>query len=91
LAEEVGVAAGRLDLLTRCANSPGFCDQRTWVFLATELTPVPLDPKGIEEGYMRVEHVPLSRFDAMVDDGSIIDSTTILGVGLAWRRLRPRR
>ena len=36
---------------------------------------------------MQVEHIPLSRFDALVDDGSIIDATTILGVGLARRRL----
>ncbi len=90
LAEEVGVAAVRLELLTRCANSPGFCDQRTWVYLATGLRPVPVARQGVEEGYMRVERVPLSRFDAMVDDGSIIDSTTILGVGLARRRLRAR-
>jgi len=90
LAEEVGVAAERLEPLTRCANSPGFCDQRTWVYLATELIAVPVDRQGIEEGYMRIEHIPLSRFDAMVDDGSIIDSTTILGVGLARRRLASR-
>ncbi len=91
LGEEVGYAAERMELLTRCANSPGFCDQRTWVYLATGLSPVPLDRQGVEEGYMRVEHIPLSRFDAMVDEGSIIDSTTILGVGLARRRLSARR
>ncbi len=87
LAEEVGYAADRLDLLTRTAISPGFCDQISSVFLATGLTPVPTDRQGVEEGFMRVEHVPLSRFDALVDDGSIIDATTILGVGLARRRL----
>jgi hypothetical protein len=36
---------------------------------------------------MRVVEVPLSNFDAMVDDGSIVDATTILGVGLARRRM----
>ncbi len=30
---------------------------------------------------MQVEHVPLSRFDALVDDGTIVDATTILGRG----------
>jgi ADP-ribose pyrophosphatase len=90
LAEEVGYAAAQLDLLTRCAITPGFCDERSSVYLATGLTAVDLDRQGIEERYMRVEHVPLSRFDAMVDDGSIIDATTILGVGLAMRRLATR-
>ena len=32
---------------------------------------------------MEVVEVPLDRFDAMVDDGSIVDASTILGVGLA--------
>jgi hypothetical protein len=36
---------------------------------------------------MRTVEVPLSGFDAMVDDGTIVDATTILGVGLACRRL----
>ena len=38
---------------------------------------------------MTIEEVPLGRFDALVDDGSIIDATTILGVrpgrAGAWR------
>jgi len=87
LAEEVGLAAGRIVLLTHCAITPGFCDEITAVFLATGLTPVDLDPQGIEERYMSIEHVPLSEFDVMVDDGAIVDATTILGVGLARRRL----
>ena len=32
---------------------------------------------------MEVVEVPLDRFDAMVDDGSVVDASTILGVGLA--------
>jgi len=91
LAEEVGYAADRLELLTRCAITPGFCDELSSVYLATGLHPVPVDRQGVEERFMRVEHVPLNRFDAMVDDGTIIDATTILGVGLARRRLAARR
>ena len=36
---------------------------------------------------MRIVEVPLGRFDALVDDGTIVDAATILGVGLARRRL----
>lgn len=91
LAEEVGYAAARLDLLARCAVTPGFCDEFTSVYLATELIAVPTDRQGIEERYMRVELIPLARFDQLVDDGAIVDATTILGVGLARRRLDARR
>ncbi|MGA3148510.1 MAG: NUDIX hydrolase [Acidimicrobiales bacterium] len=87
LAEEVGYSAADLTLLTRCAITPGFCDEYASIYLGTGLTPVPFDRQGIEEGFMRVVEVPLDRFDAMVDDGTIVDAATILGVGLARRRL----
>jgi ADP-ribose pyrophosphatase len=87
LAEEVGYAARDLSLLTRCAITPGFCDELSAIYLATGLSPVAVDRQGIEERYMEIEEVPLSRFDALVDDGTIIDASTILGVGLAQRRL----
>jgi len=87
LAEEVGYEPGRLALLTRTVITPGFCDEFASIYLATDLTVVPSDRQGVEERFMEVVEVPLDRFDAMVDDGSIIDASTILGVGLAMRRL----
>jgi ADP-ribose pyrophosphatase len=91
LAEEVGLAADRLELLTRTVITPGFCDEYTSVYLATGLHPVPTDRQGAEERFMEVVEVPLDRFDAMVDDAAVIDASTILGVGLAVRRLSARR
>jgi ADP-ribose pyrophosphatase len=87
LAEEIGRAAGSLTLLTRCLNTPGICDQETSIYLGTDLTEVDHDRHGTEEHFMTVEEITLPRFDAMVDDGSIVDAATILGVGLARRRL----
>ncbi len=87
LAEEVGYSATELTLLTRCAITPGFCDEFASIYLGTGLVPVPVDRQGVEERFMQVVEVPLSRFDAMVDDGSIVDASTIMGVGLARRRL----
>ena len=91
LAEEVGYAAGELNLLTRCVITPGFCDEFATIYLATGLSPVPLDRQGTEEHYMSVEEIPLSRFDDLVDSGAIIDASTILGVALARRRLASGR
>ena len=87
LAEEVGYRADRWELLARTAVTPGFCDEFTHVYLATGLHPVPDDRQGTEERYLEVVEVGLDRFDALVDDGSIVDASTILGVGLARRRL----
>jgi 8-oxo-dGTP pyrophosphatase MutT (NUDIX family) len=87
LAEEVGYATGSLTLLTRTVITPGFCDEVSSVYLATGLRPVASDRQGTEERFLRVIEVPLDRFDGMVDDGSIVDATTILGVALARRRL----
>jgi 8-oxo-dGTP pyrophosphatase MutT (NUDIX family) len=90
LAEEAGVSAGSLTLLTRCAITPGFCDEYSSVYLCTDLAPVPVDRQGTEEHFMRIEEVPLSQFDAMVDSGAVVDATTILGVALARRHLNER-
>lgn len=86
LAEELGRAAGRLQLLTHCLNTPGFCDEVTTVFLATDLHPVPTNRQGLEEGFMRIEEMSLSRFDDLVENGTIVDAVTILGVALARNR-----
>src|SRR3712207_7219723 len=37
LEEELGVVAGRLEQLSEFYTTPGFCAERLWVFLATEL------------------------------------------------------
>jgi len=86
LAEELGREAGRLQLLTHCLNTPGFCDEVTTVFLATDLHPVPTNRQGLEEGFMSIEEMSLTRFDDLVEDGTIVDAVTILGVALARSR-----
>ena len=88
LAEEAGYAAGRLDRLVRCVITPGFCDEFATIYLATGLTRVPSERQSVEERFMSIVEVPLDRFDGMVDDGEIIDASTILGVGLGRRRLQ---
>lgn len=87
LAEEAGYSADQLELLTCCVLTPGFCDEYSSIYLATGLHPVPTHRQGIEERYLRVSELPLAEFDALVDDGSIIDASTILGVSLARRRM----
>ena len=82
LAEEVGLSAGRVDLLARFYNSPGFTDEFTWLYLARDLTPVPHDRQGAEEQVMTVETISLDDVVDMISAGQIIDAKSIIGLML---------
>jgi ADP-ribose pyrophosphatase len=86
LTEETGLEAGRLELMGRFYNSPGFSDEQSWCFLATELKEVPDARHGIEEQYMTVERHLLERALDLVSSGAILDAKTI--VGLYWAQSR---
>lgn len=83
LAEEIGRRAGRLDLLARFYNSPGFTDEFTYLYLARDLQEVPLDRQGHEEQQMTVEEVSLADIPALIASGDIVDAKTIIGTALA--------
>jgi len=85
LVEEVGLEARRLELLGIFMNSPGYCDQRTHVFLATGLTDVGRAPEGPEEVEATVERLDLGEAVSMVLRGDLIDGTTAYGVLMAAR------
>ncbi|HMG40880.1 MAG TPA: NUDIX hydrolase [Acidimicrobiales bacterium] len=86
LVEEAGLAAGELQHLLTFHNSPGCSDETVEVFLATGLQPVPHDRQGPEEQHMLVDRLPLATALAMVDDGRITDSKTVIGLLLVARR-----
>jgi 8-oxo-dGTP pyrophosphatase MutT (NUDIX family) len=64
LAEEIGKRAARWQEILAFYTSPGFTDERVWLFLATELAQVPDPPEGDEDE--RIEIVPWPR--ARLDD-----------------------
>ncbi|MGH9127667.1 MAG: NUDIX hydrolase [Acidimicrobiales bacterium] len=88
LEEEVGMRAGRMEELVSFYNSPGFCDEHTYVYLARGLTPCDTSPHGVEEGLMAIEQLPLEAAAAMVRRGEIEDAKTIVGLCLARETLR---
>ncbi|HET9077497.1 MAG TPA: NUDIX hydrolase [Acidimicrobiales bacterium] len=83
LIEEVGRRAGRLDLLARFYNSPGFTDEFTWLYLARDLEEVPHDRQGFEEMAMSVEEVDLADVPELIRSGAIRDAKSIIGLCLA--------
>ena len=87
LVEEVGMEAGTMVELATIMNSPGFCDQRTVIFLATDLTPVPHNRHGPEEEELEVVEVGFDEVDSLVAGGELMDAESIVGVDLARRHL----
>jgi 8-oxo-dGTP pyrophosphatase MutT (NUDIX family) len=71
LAEEIGKSAGDWRELKSFYTSPGFANERVWLFLATELYDVPVDARARDSatrggaGGERIEVVefPLERID----------------------------
>lgn len=83
LQEEVGFRPGRLEPLGWFWMAPGYADERIWVFLATDLEPVALDPAGAEEEVAEVVRVPFREALEMIRRGEIVDAKTICGLHLA--------
>jgi 8-oxo-dGTP pyrophosphatase MutT (NUDIX family) len=88
LAEEVGLAAGRMDLVMDMVPSPGMSDAVTRIYLATECRAVATDRQGPEEEFAEILHVPLADAMTMITAGEISDAKTIIGLYAAERSLR---
>jgi ADP-ribose pyrophosphatase len=87
LGEEIGQRAGRLELLCEFFNSPGFCDEYTYLFLATDLEAVPRAAESPEEAHLVIERVPLADVADLVAHREIVDAKTIIGLLLAREHL----
>jgi ADP-ribose pyrophosphatase len=83
LLEEVGMRAGRLEQLAEFYNSPGFCDEHSFVYMALDLETGTTDLQGIEEQHMTVERVALDDVAELIATGAIVDAKTIIGLTLA--------
>ena len=87
LEEEVGMRAGRLQLLCEFYNSPGFCDEHSYIFLALDLEPCESSLQGVEEQHMTVEQVSLDDVPGLIAAGELTDAKSIIGLLLARNHL----
>lgn len=85
LQEEIGFKAGQLDKLGVVTLSPGYSTQRTYLFLARDLTESKL--KGDEEEELEVITYPFDKFEELIDQGKITDARMITALFLAKRFL----
>ena len=85
LEEELGVVAGRMEKLSEFFVSPGFCEEKMWLYLATDLTET--EQRLEDDELLEVVRIPLERALQMVTDGEIEDAKTIIGLILAAPRI----
>ena len=90
LEEEVGMRAGSVRPLCEFYNSPGFCDEYTHLFLATELEERARAAVSHEEAAMTIERVALDRVDDLIAAGELVDAKSIIGLLLARQFLEAR-
>ena len=86
LEEELGVVAGRLEQLSEFYTTPGFCAEKLWVFLATDLRETA--HRHEDDEIIEIVRVPFPRALEMIASREIEDAKTIIGLLLAARRLR---
>ena len=85
LKEELGLAAARLEKLSEFFVSPGFCEEKMWVYLATELSE---GEQALEDDEnLEVVRLPIADALEMITSGEIQDAKTIIGLMLAAPRV----
>lgn len=85
LFEETGYTAGSLQLLTAYYTTPGFSDEKMYMFLATEL--VEGKPDLDEDEFLEVVHLPPAQARLLVYQGQVVDAKTIIGILMLCERL----
>src|SRR5919199_20871 len=85
LEEEIGVRAVRLEKLSEFFTTPGFCEEKLWVYLASDLVETEQNLEGDEQ--IEIVRVTFERAFEMIEDGEIEDAKTIIGIIMAASRL----
>lgn len=83
LKEETGLTADNYEYITEFYSSPGFCNEKMYLFIATDLEEGEATPDTDE--YIDVEKYPLEKLLHMIEIGEINDSKTIIGVQMVER------
>lgn len=89
LEQEIGWRAGRLEKLSEFYPTPGFCEEKLHVYLATELQPATqqLD----DDELIEIVYVPLAEAVQQAVSGALVDAKTLIALLLADRLLAERR
>ena len=88
LEEETGLQAEHWQKLTSMYTTPGFCNERISIYLATGLSQHPSHPDADE--FLRIKKIPLDDAIAQCMSGEIQDGKTLVGLLMAKQVLSLR-
>ena len=88
LEEETGLQAEQWQKLTSMYTTPGFCNEKIAIYLATGLSQHPSHPDADE--FLRIKKIPLDDAIAQCVSGEIQDGKTLVGLLLARQVLSQR-
>ena len=84
LEEEIGYKAGRFELLSSIFTAPGFADEVIHIYLATGLT---IGTQNLDQDeVLEVVAMPLREAISKIEDGTIRDGKTIVGLQAVYIR-----
>lgn len=78
LQEEIGLNAKNFELITKFYPSPGFCDEVTYIYLATELYPSKLTED--EDELIEIVKLPIEEIEYFLHTSDYLDAKTALGL-----------
>jgi len=78
LEEETGLVAEKVELLADYFTTPGFSDERMYLYVATGLSKTQARPD--EDEFLEVVHIPLEKAGRMAFGREIRDAKTLIGV-----------
>jgi ADP-ribose diphosphatase len=87
LEEELGCTAGKWEKLTEFFVSPGFCEEKMWLYLATDL--IETKQRLEQDELIEIVRLSISQCLEMITAGEIQDAKTIIGLMLAAPRFGP--
>lgn len=86
LEEETGLKAGKFEYLGFIYPSPGFTDEVTHMYLATELYQGEMHPDPDE--YLDIVRMPIEQVVEMILDNEISDAKTVAGILKTVRKIQ---
>lgn len=81
LQEETGYKANELKYLLEFYTSPGYCNEKIYLFLASGLVEGESSPDNGE--FIEQQKFNINELLKMIDRGEILDSKTIIGINMA--------
>jgi ADP-ribose pyrophosphatase len=82
--QEIGFRPGRIEKLLEFYSTPGFCEEKLYVYVATALAP---SSQALDhDEFVEVVYLPFAEAVKMAECGEIEDSKTIIGLLLAAKR-----